>query len=107
MTSVQVLCVDCNAFTEIKDTTSYDVVMSEDLSKATFSNESFTALNTTDFDTLEKYIKKNKDVYPPIDGRIILHNIESAPEGNSAITIRTSTFLIGIMVLLQKFMSSV
>lgn len=105
--SAGVLCVDCNSFTEIENETSYNVVMTEDLSKGTFSSQNFTALNTTDSDTLEKYVKKLKVVYPAVEGRVILHNLENAPEGSSAITFTTSTLLIGIMLLLQKFMSSV
>lgn len=104
--SAQFLCVDCNSFSEIKDTTTYDVVMTEDLSKGTFSEQSFTSLETKDLDSVEKYIKQRKIVYPSIDGRIILQNVENAPKGNKAVNLTTSTFLVWIIVLLQKFLST-
>lgn len=99
--------MDCNSFAEIKDTTSYDVVMTEDYSKGAFSSQNFTGLNISDLETIEKYITKNKIVYPAIEGRIVVQNIIYAPEGNSAINLATSIILVVIMTLMQTFLSSV
>lgn len=109
LTLSQILCVDCNEIKNINDNDLYDVVMTEDLSKSTFSNENFTDMNKTDVSLLEKYIKQHQIVYPAIEDRIVLHNIDKTPEGgeNSGVSVTYSTMLIGIMVLLQKFVSSV
>lgn len=106
LTKAQLLSTETSSFIEIKDDTDYDVAMTEDLSKGQFSAQTFVALNSSDVDVLEKFIKKHQIVYPAVDERIVLYNIDKAPEGNAAMTLKTSSLLIALTVLLQKFLSS-
>uniref|UniRef100_A0A336L6M6 5'-nucleotidase n=1 Tax=Culicoides sonorensis TaxID=179676 RepID=A0A336L6M6_CULSO len=105
LVSSKVLCVDCNGFIEMKDTEKYDIVMTEDLSKASFSNEQFTGLNTTEYSSLEKFIIKNQIVYPAVEGRITLHNVDDAP--SSAVTMKMSVLLMGVVLIFHQFVSFV
>ncbi|XP_063705420.1 protein 5NUC-like [Culicoides brevitarsis] len=102
LTSAQLMSFETESSIEITDKGTYSVITTEDFFKTNFQSEKSDSLETTDIASLEKYIAKHKIVYPAIDERIILHNIEAAPEGNNALTLQKSTFLIGIMILLQK-----
>lgn len=108
--SLRVLSDDYQSLIPVQDGDTYDVVMTKFLADG---NDGFDVLRNfkaeelkkDEFDVAKAYIAQRSPVYPGIEGRVLLLNVDQAPVTGAAGTVKLSLMTLVAVVSLQFFRS--